>query len=184
VDTDNCQESPTPTSNAPFNNSPSEFQSLDPRSVRLDVISGLISALGLGAMILVASIIVALVFDGMAWIPLLVLATGFLLTTLLVVHALRWPPRDYDRYQWRLDAVGLQIRRGVIWRHQISIPIARVQHADVSQGPLERKFELGTLTIHTAGTENASVTIDGLAHETAIELRDKLVAQRKSGHVV
>jgi hypothetical protein len=54
----------------------------------------------------------------------------------------------------------------------------------VSQGPLERKFELGTLTIHTAGTENASVAIDGLAHVTAIELRDKLVAQRKSGYVV
>jgi len=175
---------PTHSPSAPPTSSPSEFQSLDPRSIRLNVITGLISAATIATAFIVATVIVALAVDGMNWIPLLVLGAGFVLTTFLVFMAVRWSPVEYNRYRWRLDAVGLQIRRGVIWRHQISIPIARVQHADVSQGPLQRKFELGTLTIHTVGTQNASVALEGLAHTTAIELRDKLVAQRKSGHVV
>ena len=50
-----------------------------------------------------------------------------------------------------------------------------MQHTDVSQGPLERRFGLATLVVHTAGTAHASVELPGLQHAVAIEVRDFLV---------
>jgi uncharacterized protein len=63
----------------------------------------------------------------------------------------------------------------VVWRRIINVPRSRVQHTDVSQGPLERSHELSTLIVHTAGTEHARVALPGLARATALGLRDQLL---------
>jgi membrane protein YdbS with pleckstrin-like domain len=87
----------------------------------------------------------------------------------------KWPAIAYRHAGWRLDDEGLEIRRGVVWRRIINVPRSRVQHTDVSQGPLERSHELSTLIVHTAGTEHARVALPGLARETALGLRDQLL---------
>ena len=56
------------------------------------------------------------------------------------------------------------------------MPFGRVQHIDVDQGPLERAFHLATLTVHTAGSHNASVSLPGLAHEDAVAMREEIRA--------
>ena len=56
-----------------------------------------------------------------------------------------------------------------------NVPRSRVQHTDVSQGPLERRYGVGTLVIHTAGTDDAVVTQRGLTHGTALAIRDHLL---------
>ena len=75
----------------------------------------------------------------------------------------------------QVDAQGIEIRRGVFWRTIISIPRSRVQHTDVSQGPLERTHELGTLVVYTAGTDHARVDLSGLAHARALRIREHLL---------
>jgi membrane protein YdbS with pleckstrin-like domain len=50
-----------------------------------------------------------------------------------------------------------------------------VQHTDVSQGPLERRFGLGTLVIYTAGTAHSRVNLEGLDHEVARRIRAHLL---------
>ena len=62
-----------------------------------------------------------------------------------------------------------------MWRAVTNVPRSRVQHTDVSQGPLERSHGLGTLVIHTAGTEHAVVGLSGLDYGTALALRDHLL---------
>jgi membrane protein YdbS with pleckstrin-like domain len=98
--------------------------------------------------------------------------------------AIFWPAIEHRHVKWSAGPVGVEIKRGVFWKHRIAIPWARVQHADVSQGPLARQFALGNLTIHTAGTKHASIEIEGLNHTVAIELRDEVIRQRKVGDVV
>ncbi len=66
----------------------------------------------------------------------------------------------------------------------ISVPLARLQHADISQGPLQRQWGLAKLIVYTAGTQHASVELEGLAYETAIKLRDHLLHQQGTGDVV
>ena len=161
-----------------------EFRSHDPRSIDCNRWAGLISTASVGAAFSGASLIVVLATGGLWWIATIVMGAGIVITVALGAYSLYHPKWEYDRASWRLDEIGLHIRQGIFWRRQISVPVARVQHTDVSQGPLERRFGLGTLTVHTAGTENALVLLEGLALETANEIRDKLVAQRRSGHVL
>ena len=90
----------------------------------------------------------------------------------------RWPALDYAHTGYQLDGDGLQVRRGVLWQIVTHVPRSRVQHTDVSQGPLERRYGLGTLVVYTAGTNHARVALPGLAHEVARALRDELRAER------
>jgi membrane protein YdbS with pleckstrin-like domain len=92
---------------------------------------------------------------------------------------LLWMPRrDYLAKKLRLDQLGIEIHSGVFWKRRQYVPRSRIQHTDVSQGPLQRRFELGAMTLHTAGTHNATIRIDGLSHTRANELRDQLVLPR------
>jgi membrane protein YdbS with pleckstrin-like domain len=160
-----------------------QFWALDPRNIRLERIGGLIfSTVVLVAVMIGLGILWFNIGFHMIWYGIAGGATVLIGTSFLLAHY--WPAVVHRHASWRLDEEGLEIRRGVFWRHQITIPLGRVQHADVSQGPLQRMFELGTLTVHTAGTQNASVGLEGLTHSIAISLRDQIVRQRKDQNVV
>jgi uncharacterized protein len=162
---------------------PDGFYPHDPRQIGLDRFGNLIFSLVLLAGLTVAVLVLWLV-RGTDWIMWLVLGGGGLLVGLSFWSGIAWPPVEHRHKFWRLDETGLEIRRGVFWKSQISIPLARLQHADLVQGPLQRRYGLARLTIHTAGTENASVELSGLAMETATWLRDQLIRQRGVGDVV
>jgi uncharacterized protein len=87
----------------------------------------------------------------------------------------RWPPIEYRFTSYTVDDEGIEIHSGVYWRKVSNVPRSRVQHIDVAQGPLERKHGLARLVIYTAGTSDAKVELTGLAHDTALALRDRLL---------
>lgn len=106
---------------------------------------------------------------------LLLFAGWLTFVAALAARALLWPPLRYRHESYRLLPDAIEIRRGVIWRTVIHVPKTRVQHTDVSRGPLERPFGLATLVIYTAGTDHASVTLGGLRHTVAFAVRDHLI---------
>jgi len=94
-----------------------------------------------------------------------------------------WPPLEYRFAAYRVDGNGLEIRRGVYFRAVINVPRSRVQHTDVAQGPLQRRFGLATLIVHTAGNESAVVELPGLTHDIALAIRDHLLPGRSDDAV-
>lgn len=108
-------------------------------------------------------------------------ALGAVLAIAAVIAAWFWPRARYDHLTYDVDGQGLTIREGVWWRDQSSLPRARIQHSDVSQGPLQRRYGLATLTFYTAGSRYTRISLDGLRHEEAIALRDTLLTRESSG---
>ena len=105
------------------------------------------------------------------------------LVSLFLVLAYKWPAARHKRLRYLVHEGGLRIRRGVLWRTVIWIPISRVQHTDFSQGPVQRRCGLATLTVHTAGTAGASISLAGLEYEMASRLCDHLRPDRATdGH--
>lgn len=102
------------------------------------------------------------------------------LTVLLLAPAVLWPRLAYRHRSYRFEESGVHLRRGVLWRSQIAVPSTRIQHTDVSQGPIERLYGLATLTLHTAGNHYAAVSLPGLEHAAALAARDFLLAPRAS----
>lgn len=84
----------------------------------------------------------------------------------VVVPGLRW--RRW-RYEIRPDEVDLQ--RGVWWVSRTLVPLARIQHVDTRQGPLQRRYGLSTVVFHTAAGANQ---IPELATPIAAEARDRI----------
>jgi uncharacterized protein len=80
-----------------------------------------------------------------------------------------------------MEAEELHIAQGVWTRIETVVPLARVQHIDVSQGPIERGFGVCRLVLHTAGTMNSRVVLPGLARATAERMRDEIRARIRTG---
>ncbi|MGB7370223.1 PH domain-containing protein [Erythrobacter sp.] len=95
---------------------------------------------------------------------------------LALVFAIRVPITRYRARGYQLGNDRLRVVRGVLWHSDTVVPFGRVQHIDVDQGPIERALDLATLTLHTAGSHNASVSLPGLGHERAIEMRETIRA--------
>ena len=161
--------------NEPVTIADSVDRQLDPRVISLQQAIGWIVALIIAGGSLVALLIIwaASRFSALA---LLALAPLWLMTNgLLGWHFHRWPAIEYRHTFYSVDDEGIEIRRGVYWRIVINVPRSRVQHTDVSQGPLERRFGLGTLVVYTAGTDHAKVKLGGLEHATALRIREHLL---------
>ncbi len=69
----------------------------------------------------------------------------------------------------------LVMQTGIFWVKRISLPYTRLQHISLSQGPLERKFNLRTLKCFSAGSGSAEIELPGLESETAEKLRQHLL---------
>ena len=85
--------------------------------------------------------------------------------------------RAVERFRCERFARGLRYRHGVWWQSETFIPSARVQHTEVNQGPIARRFGLGTLKVFTAAVQLGALEIDGLAYPDALLLRDRLLSR-------
>lgn len=89
------------------------------------------------------------------------------------------PGRRYRAWGYREEAEELHIRHGLFVRMLTALPLARVQHIDLAQGPIERRFGLARLILHTAGTRGAAIPLPGLAQAEAERLRDAIRAKMR-----
>ena len=87
------------------------------------------------------------------------------------------PGRRWRAWGYAMDAEELQLRRGVWSQVHTVVPLERVQHIDVAQGPLERSLGVARLIVHTAGTMHSRVVLPGLSRETAEQMRDEIRAR-------
>jgi membrane protein YdbS with pleckstrin-like domain len=90
------------------------------------------------------------------------------------------PSRRFSRWRYALGGDLLRIVHGYLFRQDTVVPLGRVQHIDVHQGPLMRRWDLATLTVHTAGNHGASVSLPGLRHADALALRETIRAHIKA----
>lgn len=128
-----------------------------------------------------AIFLAALIYDvtnligrGDAWIPPGVVSTVALVGGLGAVLIV--PRLQYQAWRYELRPEELYMERGVLTRVRTVVPLRRVQHLDVSQGLLEREFDLGRFIVHTAGTRASVVVLPGLHIDDANRLHDTVKA--------
>jgi membrane protein YdbS with pleckstrin-like domain len=149
---------------------------LDPRWITVQRVHSAIFLVILTAVSLVA--VLSLWVASRMLVLGLVLLPGWLVSIgALAWHLQRWPAIAFRHTSYRVDDAGLEIRRGVYWRTITNVPRSRIQHTDVSQGPLERRHGLGTLVVYTAGTQHSEVKLPGLEFSTAQRIRAHLLPQ-------
>jgi len=124
-----------------------------------------------------AGLVVASIF-GLFWLLPAIVAFAALLLWWTAAYGRRY----VATFRCVLGAPGLFVERGVWWRSQTFVPRARVQHTDVDQGPLARRFGLATLRVFTAGSAHSEIGIEDLRHADALRLRDDLLERHERQH--
>jgi uncharacterized protein len=96
--------------------------------------------------------------------------------TLLLLGYIVWavPARRYARWGYDVGEDRLRIVRGYLFYSDTVVPFGRIQHMDVDQGPIERRYDLATFSAHTAGSHGSTITLPGLKHEDALALRERI----------
>lgn len=122
------------------------------------------------SVVVIAGVVVAVFVPEFKWIPLVVMA-GLLLLTLIAVVLKRL---EVSNIGYQVREHDLSYRHGVLIKSVQTVPFVRVQHAEMLEGPIQRKFGLATLNINSAGPD---LSIDGLGTEDATRLR-ALIVQR------
>lgn len=142
------------------------FVAVDPNYLRVSLLGSAIFAV----IAVVVCVVVAVMVPSNSWIPLVVMAGILLLTAMsaflksIEVKNIGYQVREHD----------VSYRSGVLVKNVETVPFVRVQHARVTQGPVERAFGLASLAVNSAGPD---LSIAGLSSDDADRLR-ALVVER------
>ncbi|RUO26827.1 hypothetical protein CWE09_09090 [Aliidiomarina minuta] len=112
-------------------------------------------------------------------------ALGALTIVLIMVLMMTlWVTRRYRLTGYQVQPQQVHFRTGALWRTQTAVAINRIQHVEITQGPVERYFKLAKLVIYTAGGSGSDLSVPGLPQAEAEQIRDQLlqrINQQTSG---
>lgn len=94
---------------------------------------------------------------------------GFI--TLIAIWIVMYYGISFQYMGYALREKDISFKSGLFWRSMTTVPFNRVQHCDLKQGILDRRFDLSKLTIYTAGGQSTDLMIPGLLPETAERLK-------------
>lgn len=159
------------------------YEKPDPKAITGWRIGRLIGFAILLALAVAAAIATSLVEElSPARTPALLIGGG--LAALSLIGVLVLPNIEYRQWKYLITDEKVEISHGIFFVTTSVIPILRIQHITIGQGPIYRKLGLFNVTIALA---SGSFQIAGLREERAREvseiLRARLYARMDAGEV-
>lgn len=71
----------------------------------------------------------------------------------------------------------IMFRSGLIWRKTTTIPFNRIQHSEIKEGPISKRYGLCTLLVFTAGGAQSDVKIPGLQKDEGVRIKDFILGK-------
>jgi membrane protein YdbS with pleckstrin-like domain len=130
--------------------------------------------IGAGAVLLVGLTVLAAMASTWAAVAVAVLGVAALGWGWVIVG------RSVRSWGYAERAEDLLVTRGVLNRQLVVVPYGRMQFVDLTAGPLDRRFGLATVQLHTAAAAS-DAQIPGLVPAEAARLRDRLAARGEAG---
>jgi membrane protein YdbS with pleckstrin-like domain len=73
----------------------------------------------------------------------------------IMVLDLLWIPAYYRSISYSIENDAVRGQSGVFWQRHVTVPFVKITNLDVTQGPLQRAFNLGTIHVQTAGASSS-----------------------------
>lgn len=106
---------------------------------------------------------------------------GALLIPLWLLVSRWYYPEYMRRLSARLTSQAVEIRKGVFFRKESTIPLNRITDVRLHDGPIMRHYGLRGLRVETAGQAGQSAGSEGdlIGIIDAVEMRDAILRQRQ-----
>ncbi|WP_419875724.1 PH domain-containing protein [Candidatus Pristimantibacillus sp. PTI5] len=79
-------------------------------------------------------------------------------------HVSVMPKQKYKKWKYEVSSNEIMMSEGIFFYRLMQVPINRIQHVTIKQGPIARRFQLASVEITTAAS---SVEINYLAYDLA-----------------
>ena len=123
---------------------------------------------GIVFIIYVAVFAIILIFAEEAFYPLLI--SVIICGILMIFACFVYPILRYKSYSY-YDEKKIVIKRGVLFKDTITIPVCQIQDLHIIQGPLMQILSLSSIEISTAGSNHS---LSGLTNDDAKVMIDEL----------
>lgn len=143
-------------------------QALAPRYRTTNLVTWLVIFLIVSGLLSVARFqtYIVLAADFIAFYPTLVTIVGVLASISMVYHFFADPKKSY-----KLREQDICYSAGLFFRKTVCQPILRIQHIELSRGPIERLVGLATLQVFSAGGSAHTFKVPGLLVGEAQSIR-------------
>lgn len=90
----------------------------------------------------------------------------FIWIVIMILVAI-WIPAAFKALEYTIDDDGVKMRGGVVWKKYVTVPYSKITNVDITRGPLQRLFNIGTIHVQTAGAagkqgEKAELKLAGI----------------------
>ncbi len=140
-----------------------EFKKLNKKVLKIWLI-----CTGLTFVVLLGVCVVTQCIEGII-LPLLIIEIIIMLFAAFLCFVL--PVMKYNRYTYAYNDKRIIIKKGVIFKYEIVIPVCQIQDLHLLQGPLMQIMKLQAIEISTAGS---NYSISGIEYEEAKKIVDDL----------
>ncbi len=140
---------------------------LEPAYKTVRIISGIIIS------VVIIFIVWTVVMFSPQWWPYGFYAAGII--SVLSLWIIFYYRVSFQYMGYALREKDISFTSGWLWRSMTTVPFNRVQHCDIKQGILDRRFGISKLTIYTAGGQSTDLMVPGLLPETAEKLKSYIL---------
>ena len=86
---------------------------------------------------------------------------------IVMVLVLIWIPAAFRALEYTIDEDGVKMSGGVVWKKHVTVPYSKITNVDITRGPLQRHYKIGTIHVQTAGAagkqgEKAELKLAGI----------------------
>lgn len=83
--------------------------------------------------------------------PQLVMGIFFAIGFIISVFTRWWIPKYFQSLQYVLQDDAIKSMGGVFWKKIVTVPYSKITNIDLTQGPVQRMYNIGTVHLQTAG---------------------------------
>lgn len=96
---------------------------------------------------------------------------------LVLICIISWTYLAAKNRRFALRDKDIVLKTGLINHRLAIIPINRIQHVELHRPFLDRKYDLATMAIYTAGASTVDAQVHGLAEEEAVRIQAFILDQ-------
>ena len=119
---------------------------------------------------------IAFILGTLLWIipPLFIGGEGFIffaaflvIWLIAMILTVFWIPAAFRVLEYVIDEDGVKMSGGVVWKKHVTVPYSKITNVDITRGPLQRYYNIGTIHVQTAGAggkqgEKAELKLTGI----------------------
>jgi membrane protein YdbS with pleckstrin-like domain len=101
------------------------------------------------------------------WLSISLVVIVSFITSFFMAKARLYAMREHD----------VLFQHGLFWKKTTAVAFNRIQHIDLTYGPVERKYQIASLKFFTAGGSSVDLKIPGLPEENAEQIRALILSK-------